>query len=243
MTSSALLAEIEGAVKTGSPQRRVEMLERVVDLFLSAAGRMDESQIAVFDDIVVRLIARTEPRALARLSATLAAAGVFPANVVGRLAYHDDASVAVPVLAKFHGLSDDDLVRIANARSRLHLLAISGRERLNERVTDVALRRGDSLVFHALANNTGARFSELGYAVLIAATEGDETLAHKLGLRRDIPANLLRELLSKAPAVVCARLLKVASVEARLRIERAIQAIEGAGHDQDIRANNRAGLG
>jgi uncharacterized protein (DUF2336 family) len=133
----------------------------------------------------------------------------------------------------------ETLIRIANARSRLHLLAISGREKLSVEVTDIVLRRGDSLVFHALANNTGARFSEPGCAVLIAATEGDETLAHKLGLRRDIPFPMLGELLSKAPAVVRARLIKAASPEARVRIE---QAIAAAGHDQGIRASHRAGF-
>lgn len=219
------MADIEGAARTGSPQQRVQMLGQVTDLFLSAADRLNENQIGVFDDILIRLIEGMEPRTLAQLSATLAASGVSPRQVISELAYHDEACVAVPVLAKSGGLSDQDLIRIASARGLPHLLAISGRAMLSEAVTDIVLKRGNSIVFHALANNTAARFSEFGYATLIESTERDETLAHKLGLRADIPANRLCELLSKAPAVVLIRLIKAAAPDARARISLAIQVI------------------
>jgi uncharacterized protein (DUF2336 family) len=224
------MAEIEGAARAGSPQQRVHMLRQVTDLFLSAADQLTENQIAVFDDILIRLIDRMEPRTLAQLSATLAASGVSPRQVVRELAYHDEACVAVPVLATSNRLSDHDLIRIASARSVQHLLAIAGRRMLSEAVTDIVLKRGNSIVFHALANNTAARFSGSGYAILIESTDRDETLAHKLGLRADIPADRLCELLSKAPAVVLLRLIKAAPPETRGRISLAIQAIaEQAG--------------
>ena len=219
------MAEIEGAARSGSPQQRVHMLGQVTDLFLSAADQRTENQIGVFDDILIRLIDRMEPRTLAQLSAALAASGVSPSQVIRELAYHDEARVAVPLLAKSSRLSDYDLIRIASARGLQHLLAISGRAKLSEAVTDIVLKRGNSIVFHALANNTAARFSDFGYAILIESTERDETLAHKLGLRADIPANMLCELLLKAPAVVLIRLIKAAAPEARERISLAIQVI------------------
>ncbi len=222
--SAALLFEVERAVKAGSPERRVQMLRQVTALFLSAAERMNESQIGVFDDILLRLIEWTEPAVLAQLSATLADSGVSPRRIVAQLAYHHEASVVMPLLAKSDRLSEGDLLMIANARSPQHLLAISSRDSLSSAVTDIVLQRGNSIVFHALANNIGARFSDSGFAILIRATGGDEVLAHKLGLRSDIPAGMLRALLSKAPAVVSARLLKAACPEARERIEQAMRA-------------------
>ena len=65
-----------------------------------------------------------------------------PREAVRRLAFHDDALVAAPVLTKSKPLSEKDLIEIANTRGQQHLLAISGRETLNEAVTDVLIKRG-----------------------------------------------------------------------------------------------------
>jgi uncharacterized protein (DUF2336 family) len=223
--SAVLIAELEGAVKGGSSARRIQMLRQVTDLFLSDADRLNEAQIGVFDDVLVRLIERMESRTLAQLSATLSKSDLAPKEIVRQLAYHEEASVAVPVLSRSIRLSESDLIEIANTRGQQHLLAISNRASLNEPVTDALLKRGNSQVSHALANNTGARFSEQGYSTLVEHAEKDGALAEKLGLRLDIPINMLRELLSKATAAVRARLLKTAPVEMRERIQQAIDAI------------------
>jgi uncharacterized protein (DUF2336 family) len=223
--SAVLIAELEGAVSGGSPERRVQMLRQVTDLFLSDADRLNENQIGVFDDVLVRLIERMESRTLAQLSATLSSSAFAPKEIVRQLAYHKEASVAVPVLSKSNRLSESDLIEIANTRGPQHLLAISNREALNEPVTDALLMRGNSQVSHALANNTGARFSEQGYATLVENAEKDDELGQKLGLRLDIPINMLRQLLSKASAAVRARLLKAAPPEMREKIQKAIDAI------------------
>jgi uncharacterized protein (DUF2336 family) len=223
--SAVLIAELEGAVKGGSSARRIQMLRQVTDLFLSDADRLNEAQIGVFDDVLVRLIERMETQALAQLSATLSKSDLAPKEIVRQLAYHEEASVAVPVLSKSIRLSESDLIEIANTRGPQHLLAISNRAILNEPVTDALLKRGNSQVSHALANNTGARFSERGYSTLVEHAQKDGALAEKLGLRLDIPINMLRELLSKATAAVRARLLKAAPAEMRERIQQTIDTI------------------
>jgi len=168
---------------------------------------------------------RMEARALAQLSGTLSGSSAAPKEVVRQLAYHEEVSVAAPVLTRSTRLSDGDLIEIANLRGQKHLLAISGRSTLSEGVTDVLLKRGDSNVSHALAQNAGARFSEYGYATLVDSSEKDSALAEKLGLRLDIPLKVLRELLSKASAAVRYRLLKAAPPEMRAKIEEVIQSI------------------
>lgn len=223
--SAVLIAELEGAVNGGSSARRVQMLRQVTDLFLSDADRLNENQIGVFDDVLVRLIERMESRTLAQLSTTLADSAFAPKEIVRQLAYHGEASVAVPVLSRSKRLSESDLIEIANTHGQQHLLAISNRETLNEPLTDALLKRGNSQVSHALANNTGARFSEQGYSTLVGNAEKDGELAQKLGLRLDIPINMLRELLSKATAAVRAKLLKAAPAEMREKIQAAIDAI------------------
>ena len=137
--SAVLIAELEGAVNGRSPERRVKMLRQVTDLFLSDADRLNENQIGVFDDVLVRLIERMESRTLAQLSTTLSNSALAPKEIVRQLAYHEEASVAVPVLSKSNRLSEGDLIEIANTRGQQHLLAISSRETLNEPLTDALI--------------------------------------------------------------------------------------------------------
>ena len=223
--STALIEELESAVKSGSSERRLQMLRQVTDLFLSDADRLNENQIGVFDDVLVRLMEQMEVRALAQLGTTLSGSTVAPKQTVRQLAYHEEVSVAAPVLTKSTRLSEGDLIEIANLRGPQHLLAISHRDTLSEGVTDVLLRRGDSQVSHALVRNTGARFSEFGYATLVENSEKDDSLAEKLGLRLDVPLKVLRELLSRASAAVRDRLLKTAPPEMREKIQEAIRSV------------------
>ena len=226
MSDAALLiAELEGVLKSRSPDRRVQMLRQVTDLFLSDADRLNENQINVFDDVLIRLTSRMQGHALAQLSASLSGSRFAPRQVVRQLAHHNEASIAVPVLTRSSRLSDDELIEIAKTRSQQHLLAISGRPMLNETVTDVLLERGNQGVSRKLAANTGARFSQSGYSTLAGEATGDEMLAETLALRPDIPINTLRELLSKATAAVRDRLLKVAPPELRVKIHEAIRNI------------------
>ncbi len=223
-TSVALIAELDEAVSGRSPQRRVEILRKVTKLFLSDADRFNEAQLGVFDDVLVRLIDRVEAQVLAQLSGNLSAVGLAPKEAVRQLAFHEDASVAAPVLSKSKQLSEQDLISIAHMRGQRHLLAISGRETLDEALSDVLVKRGDSAVRNTLLQNAGARLSEVGYAVLVKDAERDDDLAEKLGLRQDIPPELFRELVSKAANRVRTRLLKSASPEMRAQIQAAVQS-------------------
>jgi uncharacterized protein (DUF2336 family) len=205
--STPLIAELDDAIKVGSPARREQILRRVTDLFRADADRLDEAQTGVFDDVLVRLIERVDARTLARLSAILSEIELAPRKTARQLASHEDASVAAPLLTKSHRLSEQLLIEVADTLSQQHLLAISARKTLNETLTDALIKRGDAAVFNALAQNAGARFSEDGYAALVGNAERDESLIERLGLRLDIPARLLRELLEMATDAVRARFL------------------------------------
>ena len=201
------IAELTGAGKDESAQRDARILKQVAALFLSNVDRLRESQIGAFDGILVPLIGRMEARCLVHLSEALSTSDLAPCETIRKLAFHDDPLVAAPVLRNSNRLSEKDLVEIAKTLSQQHLLAICGRKALSEALTDALMRLGDVNVSNALARNAGAVFSECGYATLVGRAERDESLTEKLGLRLDIPANLLRELLAKATDIVRARFL------------------------------------
>ena len=62
IASADFIAEVEGAVRGGSPTCRVEMLRQITGLFLSGADRLDEHQVGIFDQVLVRLIEGVETR-------------------------------------------------------------------------------------------------------------------------------------------------------------------------------------
>jgi uncharacterized protein (DUF2336 family) len=191
-TSNSLIAELEDAVKNHSADKRLATLRRVTDLFLNEADRLNDQQIHVFDDVLVKLIQRIETKALAELSSRLAPIDNAPIEVIRRLARDDEITVAAPVLAQSPRLTANDLIEVARTKSQGHLLAISGRKALEESVTDVLLSHGDRQVATRLATNSGARFSESGFEKLVQKGETDASLAEKVGLRLDLPARLLR---------------------------------------------------
>ena len=179
----------------------------------------------MFDDVLVHLVQRIESKALIQLSKSLAPVDNAPIEVIRRLSRHDEVAVAGPVLTQSNRLSEGDLVDIAKHKSQGHLLAISGRDSLSEAVTDVLVDRGNVEVHHTLARNAGAQFSEYGFASLVMKSQSDEKLAEKLGLRLDIPLELLRQLLARATDLVRSRLLASASPQHQAQIQRALASI------------------
>ena len=194
---AALIAELEGALDRRLPERRARILLQVTKLFLADAHRLNEAQIAVFDDVFLRLMERADTLALTLLGNDLCGASAVPRKAIRRLAFHDEILVAGPVLRRSKGLPDKDLFEIANLRGQPYLLEISGRQTVDPPVSDKLVERGETAVLARLIQNLGARFSEAGCAVLVTKAKLDEALAEALVRRSDVSPALRKELVAK----------------------------------------------
>lgn len=223
---SSLIDELEDSINNGSEQRRLVALRRVSDMFVSGSGRYSSEQIALFDDVLLRLADHIEQAARIRLSHSLASLHNAPPKVVRSLAFDDAIEVAAPVLTNSPQLSDADLVVNARTKSQGHLMAISQRSTLSEVVTDVLVDRGDTGVVRSVAENTGARFSYNGFGRLIERAQADEILAETVGSRADVPRHHFLKLLESASAVVRTRLV-TANPEAAALIRDTVAEISG----------------
>ncbi|VIO76222.1 hypothetical protein CI1B_63000 [Bradyrhizobium ivorense] len=223
--SESIIAELEDAVRDGTSTRRVQTLRRVTDLFLNDGDRLNDEQVKVFDDVLCLLVARVETRARAELSKRLAPRDYAPFEVIQYLAWDDDISVAGEVLTHSSRLSPEALREIASTKGQDHLFAISARENLPEVVTDVIIGRGEDRVIRRLAKNASAQFSDDGYSNIVARAEQDDELVEILGLRLDLPAKLLHDLLARAKATVRARLLAIAPPAVRDDIRQVLDHI------------------
>ena len=226
--SPDLRKELNGAEEDG-PEHDARIFGEVTDLFLSNVGRLGDSQIAAVDGVLAHLIARVDATTVIQLSAALSTIDRAPRQTIRQLAFHEQPQVAAPVLRSSSCLSEADLLEIVKSRGQQHLLAICDRKALNEALTDALMRFGDVNVSNALARNSGARFSECGYATLVGRAERDEGLAEKLGVRMDIPGSLLRELIGKVADVVRARFLTAPRPVARQKAQNSAAAAAAQG--------------
>jgi uncharacterized protein (DUF2336 family) len=238
----SIINEVESAIRLGSAEKGLETARRVTSLFLSSASSFDDEQIALFDDVLERLIRTIELRALADMGARIALAEISaqlapiaqaPPSVIRRLASNDEIRIAGPVLQESARLSEADLVKLAGTKGEPHLLAIAGRWWLKEIVTDALLVRRYRSVSRRIANNPGARFSARGFAIVVGQAESDPELAVSVGVRVDLPSDLRRQLLHSATDAVRTRLLARAPRHLFEEIQSAITSV-AAGADREM---------
>jgi uncharacterized protein (DUF2336 family) len=238
----SIISEVESAIRLGSAERHVETARRVTELFLSSAGSFDDEQVELFDHVLERLIKTIELRAIADMSARIALAEIStqlapiaqaPPSVMRRLANSDEIRIAGPVLQESARLDEDELVKLAIAKSEQHLLAIAGRWWLKHIVTDALLARRFPSVSRRIVSNPGARVSTKGFALIVGQAEADPDLAVSVGVRSDLPADLRRQLLRSATDAVRARLLSNAPPDLFEEIQDAIATVV-AGADREM---------
>lgn len=223
--SQLLISELETALQSGSIAKRTEMLRRVTDLFFSKVDQFSAEHLRLLDEVMTKAVAYIEGKVVAELSTRLAPIARAPEGIIRRLANDDDITIAGPVLEQSEQLSEDDLVEIARAKGRDHLLKLSSRNHLGDAVTDILVERGDAAVRHTVAANGGARFSEVGFSKLVIYAEQDEELLVTVAKRVDIPPLMLRHVLSRATETVRERLLAQSSPEQRNAVRKALKDV------------------
>ena len=230
----SIVSELEAAIDASSAEKGLRTIRRVTDLFLLSADRFDDEQIALFDNVLDRLVKTIELRAIADVSARIALAELSsqlalisraPPSVIRRLARNDEIAIAGPVLSESGRLSADDLVELAQTRPQPHLLAIAGRWWLKEVVTETLLARRYPAVSRRVASNPGAKVSAAGFAMILAQAENDPELAVETGIRTDLPAELRNRLVEAATEAVRTRLLARAPAHLFEDIRSAIVAV------------------
>src|SRR4029077_1811017 len=202
--NKSFLRDVDEAVSRGTPESRAKALWHTTDLMI--AGSFSDDEIWTFGEVVTRLAEEIEVAARAQLSEKLARFDRAPANIIHKLAFDDSIEVAGPVLRESRQLETYALVANACTKSQAHLLSISKRENIEERVTDELVTRGNQEVVNSVATNNGARFSDFGFLHMVKRAEGDSILAEQLGLRKDIPRQVFQQLIAKASENVQKRL-------------------------------------
>jgi len=198
----ALIDELEAVIAQPNIGSRADVLRRVTDLFVAGSDRFDRDQLALFDDVMGRLVKEIESSARAAFGERLATIANAPPKVSCGLALDDSIEVAGPLLAHSDSLDDNTLIVGAKIKSQKHLLAISRRKLLGEGLTDILVDRGNQQVVVSTAANSGARFSEFGYSTLITKSETNSEIALTVWSRPEIPHEHFLKLFERASETV-----------------------------------------
>jgi uncharacterized protein (DUF2336 family) len=186
-----LIAELECVLSRAPVAWRSTALRRLTDLFMVDAELYSDDQVAVFDDVIIRLLDNMDRRTLAELSKRLAELKRAPLNVVATLARNADLAIAGPLLEKSSVVSDAILIDIADkARDPALLSTIVTRPQLSEALTEVLIRRGTPAIARKILENAEARVSEASFARLVTSLDNDKEMAVAIAKRPDLPAEL-----------------------------------------------------
>ena len=249
----AFIQELDSTIAQSSGDRRVAMLRHLTDLFLVGSDQYSDDEIALIDDVFVRLVGAIEESSRALLAIRLGPLSKAPPKILRILACDNAIDVASPVLTQSEQLDDPILIECAKTKSLEHLLAISRRKTLAEAVTDVLIERGDQQVVLSTAQNAGAKFSKNGFTILVKRSDGDDRLATCVGTRPDLPPQLFQQLLEAASETVRAKLeaenprakrdihCVVTDVTTRIRTQAKIQSPEYAAAQVLVKSLNLSG--
>lgn len=193
MTSTALslIAELDSTISKAPTARQAKILESVVDLFLDDTMAFSNEQVALFDDVIRRLMEKVDNTTMTKLSKRLAISGYVLPTVFNKLARHEDITIGGPVLEYAPELSDELLAEIAAAKGPKHLAAISRRSAMGETVTDILIDRGSPEIALKLVTNPHARLSEMAFVKLIKRAKTERPLANAIAGRTDLPEELM----------------------------------------------------
>jgi hypothetical protein len=197
----ALLDDLEQLAHERSRDRRATLLRRLTDLFFRGEDQHGDDALALFEDVICRVLAEVDLKARIELSDRMAYAARAPRRVVATLA-RDEVPVAEPVLRHSPALTDQDLVEIAAEAGPAHRAVMSRRVFVSELVTDALLARGEPDVRRALAGNDGAQITDGGFKKLIDGASGDHVLQELMALRANLPEPVKKELLPRLAAEV-----------------------------------------
>jgi uncharacterized protein (DUF2336 family) len=204
---------------------RSRVVRQVADLFLTQSASYSAEQVDLFDSVIMKMIGQVDEAVRLYLSERLAAVDNAPREVIRDLASDEAITVAGPVLTQSSALEEEFLIESARSRSQEHLIAISSRKSIGQRVTDVLMDRGNDQVVMTLAQNNGAELSERGYSAMVERARDDRQLAQAVWNRPDIPRPHLTALFEEASEAVRCQLeaeggRKVEEIAAAVRLAR-----------------------
>jgi len=149
---------LTGDLPNRSVGERGRIVRDVSALFMDHVANYSAAHVELFDRVLMSLIDEVDQQIRIHLAERFAHVDNAPRGVVRHLASDDEIKVAGPLLSSSSCLDDEFLIESARNKSQEHLLAISSRQAIGCRVTDVLVDRGNDQVVLTLGGTKVRNF-------------------------------------------------------------------------------------
>jgi uncharacterized protein (DUF2336 family) len=189
----ALLLDL---AKENSSDKRRELLRNVTDMFLADPAGLTAVNCAAFDEIVKAVVSDLTSEVRSELSLTLSESQL-PLGRTARQLAMDDIVIARPMIERSTALTEADLLDVVATKSQEHMMAMTKRPILGEKVSGALVERGEDRVVASLLSNNGARIDRVTYEK-VAERAQNSTILHAPFVRRQgVPLDLLNDVYAK----------------------------------------------
>jgi uncharacterized protein (DUF2336 family) len=176
-------ADVAVLQRDRSPQARAQVTAKFGRQFDELCAAADQAVATAVLELLVRDLAVEVRQALA---CTVASSARLPPEVARRLA-GDAIEVADPILQRSPVLTDEDLVRVVRTNAMQYALAVAGREKLSELVSEALVDTGDAEVVARVVENAGASISHRTMRRVIEDLRGNEQIHGRVIRRPELP--------------------------------------------------------
>jgi uncharacterized protein (DUF2336 family) len=183
----ALLLDL---AREGSSEKRRELLRQITDVFLAQPLDRSESEAVLFDEIVGAVAQDLETQVRIELSRKVADSPGPLRRTARRLAM-DDIEVARPVLERSRSLTESDILEVIEAKSQDHLMAVTKRPDIGEKVSSVLVAKGEDRVLVSLLQNDSAKINRETYERVVERVEASPILHASFVRNAHVPLDLL----------------------------------------------------
>jgi hypothetical protein len=161
-----LLRDIDTMVTARNPAECGRLFQRLANLYQDFSLKADQDQLAVFDDVFVRLLPGCDHDTLLNQTQSWAKSVYAPKQTLIRLALHSSLEFSIPVLVHSRTFDGEDLLHIARQANEAQQLVLATRAHLPELASDYLMAFASAEVRAVLAANPTAQFSKAGLQLL-----------------------------------------------------------------------------
>jgi uncharacterized protein (DUF2336 family) len=194
--------------RESSSDKRRELLRDVTDVLLSDPAALTGANCAVFDDIVGTVLSDLTNEVRAELSRTLADAPLPLGKSARQLAMDDEIEIARAMIERSSVLSDNDLLEVVTQKSQAHLMAVTKRRTLGERVSAALVDHGEDKVVASLLSNAGTRIDRATYEKVAERAQTSAIIQTPFVQRASVPLDLLNDVYASVSTNLRQEILK-----------------------------------
>jgi uncharacterized protein (DUF2336 family) len=189
----ALLLDL---AKEGSSEKRRELLRQITDVFLADPPERSDREAQLFDEIVVAVASDLETQVRIELAKKVAASNVPVQRTARRLAM-DVIEVARPVIEGSRALSETDILDVIQQKSQDHMLAVTKRPDIGEKVSSALVAKGEDRVVASLLENRTARMDRQTFEAVADRAQNSPVLHAPFVRNQHVPLDLLNNVYLK----------------------------------------------